>query len=48
MTEPRKLHLFLRYASQDEPILRELHERLDDEGWIESRYGKEGSSYGFK
>ncbi|MCO6450002.1 MAG: toll/interleukin-1 receptor domain-containing protein [Caldilineales bacterium] len=36
MNNFRKLRLFLCHASQDKPIVRELHERLLAEGWIDS------------
>jgi formylglycine-generating enzyme required for sulfatase activity len=35
LTEPRKLRVFLCHASQDKPIVRELHQRLKAEGWID-------------
>ena len=35
MTETRKLRVFLRYSSQDKPIVRELYQRLNAEGWID-------------
>lgn len=30
-----KLHVFLCHASQDKPIVRELYQRLEAEGWID-------------
>lgn len=35
MTETRKLRVFLCHASQDKPVVRELYERLNSEGWID-------------
>ena len=35
MTETRKLHVFLCHASQDKPVVRELYQRLNAEGWID-------------
>ena len=35
MTETRKLKVFLCHASQDKPIVRELCQRLNAEGWID-------------
>lgn len=35
MSEPRKLRVFLCHASQDKPIVRELYQRLNAEGWID-------------
>jgi DNA-binding FadR family transcriptional regulator len=35
MTETRKLCVFLCQFSQDKPIVRELYQRLNAEGWIE-------------
>jgi hypothetical protein len=35
MPEPRKLRVFLCHASQDKPIVRELYQRLNAEGWID-------------
>jgi hypothetical protein len=35
MTEPRNLRVFLCHASQDKPIVRELYQRLNTEGWID-------------
>ena len=34
MPESRKLRVFLCHASQDKPIVRELYQRLNAEGWI--------------
>jgi hypothetical protein len=34
MTETRKLRVFLCHSSQDKPIVRELYQRLNAEGWI--------------
>lgn len=34
MSEPRKLRVFLCHASQDKPVVRELYQRLNAEGWI--------------
>ena len=34
-TTERKLRVFLCHASQDEPVVRELYQRLLAEGWIE-------------
>src|SRR5687767_14941176 len=31
----RKLRVFLCHASQDKPVVRELRQRLADEGWID-------------
>jgi formylglycine-generating enzyme required for sulfatase activity len=36
LTEPRKLRVFLCHASQDKPVVRELHQRLKAEGWIDT------------
>jgi len=36
MTETRKLRVFLCHSSQDKPIVRELYQRLNAEGWIDS------------
>src|SRR5215467_4173540 len=33
---PRPLRVFLCHASQDKPAVRELHQRLKTEGWIDS------------
>jgi hypothetical protein len=30
----RKLRVFLCHSSQDKPIVRELYQRLNAEGWI--------------
>lgn len=35
MTEPRKLRVFLCHASQDKPVVRELYQRLSEEGWVD-------------
>ena len=35
MTETRKLRVFLCHSSQDKPIVRELYQRLNVEGWID-------------
>ena len=35
MTENRKIHVFLCHSSQDKPIVRELYQRLNAEGWID-------------
>jgi hypothetical protein len=35
MTETRKLRVFLCHSSQDKPIVRELCQRLNAEGWID-------------
>ncbi len=35
MTETRKLRVFLCHASQDKPIVSELHQRLLAEAWID-------------
>jgi hypothetical protein len=35
MTSDRKLRVFLCYASQDKPVVRELYQRLNSEGWID-------------
>ena len=35
MTETRKLRVFLCYSSQDKPIVHELYQRLNAEGWID-------------
>ena len=35
MTETRKLRVFLCHSSQDKPIVRELYQRLNFEGWID-------------
>ena len=31
----RKLRIFISYASQDKPIVRDLYSRLESETWIE-------------
>jgi hypothetical protein len=31
----RKLRVFLCHSSQDKPIVRELYQRLNAEGWID-------------
>jgi two-component system response regulator DevR len=36
MTETRKLRVFLCHSSQDKPIVRELYQRLNAEGWIDA------------
>ncbi|NOT03258.1 MAG: toll/interleukin-1 receptor domain-containing protein [Anaerolineales bacterium] len=36
MTETRKLRVFLCHSSQDKPIVRELYQRLNAEGWIDT------------
>ena len=36
MTETRKLRVFLCHSSQDKFIVRELYQRLNAEGWIDS------------
>ena len=43
MTEPRKLRvfLFLCHSSLDKPIVRELYQRLNAEGWIDPWLDKE-------
>ena len=35
MTETRKLRVFLCHSSQDKPIVRDLYQRLNAEGWID-------------
>lgn len=35
MNETRKLRVFLCHSSQDKPIVRELYQRLNAEGWID-------------
>ncbi len=35
MTETRKLRVFLCHSSQNKPIVRELYQRLNAEGWID-------------
>ncbi len=35
MTESHKLCVFLCHSSQDKPIVRELYQRLNAEGWID-------------
>jgi len=35
MTETHKLRVFLCHSSQDKPIVRELYQRLNAEGWID-------------
>jgi len=35
MTEPRTLRVFICHSSQDKPIVRELYQRLNAEGWID-------------
>ena len=35
MAETRKLRVFLCHSSQDKPIVRELYQRLNAEGWID-------------
>ena len=35
MTETRKLRVFLCHSSLDKPIVRELYQRLNAEGWID-------------
>ena len=35
MNGSRKLRVFLSYASQDKPIVRELYQRLNSENWID-------------
>jgi DNA-binding NarL/FixJ family response regulator len=35
MTETRKLRVFLCHSSTDKPIVRELYQRLNAEGWID-------------
>ncbi len=35
MIETRKLRVFLCHSSQDKPIVRELYQRLNAEGWID-------------
>ena len=34
-TTDRKLSVFLCHSSQDKPIVRELYQRLNAEGWID-------------
>jgi hypothetical protein len=34
-TTDRKLRVFLCHSSQDKPIVRELYQRLNAEGWID-------------
>ena len=41
MNESRKLRAFLCHASQDKPIVRELYQRLNTEGWIDPWLDKE-------
>lgn len=36
MTDNRPLRVFLSYASQDKPLVREISRRLTGEGWIET------------
>ncbi len=37
MSEPKRpLEVFLSYASQDKPLVRDLSRRLMEEGWIET------------
>ncbi len=35
MPEPRKLRVFLCHATEDKPLMREMYERLEAEGWIQ-------------
>ena len=35
----RKLRVFLCHSSQDKPIVRELYQRLNAEGWIDPLAG---------
>jgi len=35
MTHTRKLRVFLCHASQDKPVIRDLHQRLSAESWID-------------
>lgn len=35
MNTSRKLHVFLCHASQDKPVVRELYQKLANEGWID-------------
>jgi replicative DNA helicase len=35
LTPKQKLRIFLCHASQDKPVVRELFQRLSDEGWID-------------
>jgi hypothetical protein len=35
MTESRKLRVFLCHSSKDKPFIRDLYQRLNDEGWID-------------
>ena len=41
MTETRKLRVFLCHSSQDKPIVCELYQRLNGEGWIDPWLDKE-------
>ena len=35
-TADRKLRVFLCHSSQDKPIVRELYQQLNAEGWIDA------------
>jgi TIR domain-containing protein len=35
MTQSRKLRVFLCHSSNDKPVVRDLYERLNAEGWID-------------
>jgi hypothetical protein len=35
MSEPRKIQVLLCHAKEDKPIVRETHQRLSAEGWID-------------
>ena len=41
MPDDRKLRVFLCHSSQDKPIVRELYQRLNAEGWIDHWLDKE-------
>lgn len=41
VTETRPLRVFLSHASEDKPSVVELHQRLQQEGWIDSWLDKE-------
>ena len=45
-TDKRPLRVFLSYASQDRPAVRELYQRLKTEGWIDPWLDEEKLTFG--
>lgn len=35
MTQSRQLRVFICHSSNDKPVVRDLYQRLNEEGWID-------------